>query len=426
MPLLKRGMCPVCNFCLRCEIARKAEFGRHAIYSPEIGQGQYGPDSANGPLDDVIILPKLFSKHRARKKAELGREPMFYDVKTDVEIGSFKSRLPLSVAALGSTKVANEYGVELSKGAAKAGIPLVIGENMFLMRGFDKRKSPKQPCLLDRALAYLDNLEDYGGLVIQGNLEDRNAGLFELIMSSKELEDAIQNKKIAFEIKLGQGAKPGLGGEVMIGRKRAKELKKHYAIIPDPDTTEAKVYERHSAPGTWTEDNLAKLVEEYDQPIWVKTAGYDDLVRQIEIVDGIVDLITLDGSGGTGMSPIVSMQTGYPTLKCLELAKFAKKSDVLLAGGLTNGADIVKTLALGADGVSMGRAFMIAQRVGKKKFEDGSKGIKNFVDALLAEVQMLTSALGKYELEDLDKSDVKALDKKISRLFVIGYVFDPA
>lgn len=96
-------------------------------------------------------MPKLFLPSRLMKSVKLGREPIFADVDTECEVGGFKLKVPLIMAALGSTDIANKRSLILSEGAARAGISMVIGENVVNMRGYDKRIG-NQPCLKERIL----------------------------------------------------------------------------------------------------------------------------------------------------------------------------------------------------------------------------------------------------------------------------------
>ncbi|MCD6164602.1 MAG: hypothetical protein J7J30_04125 [Candidatus Odinarchaeota archaeon] len=140
---------------------------------------------------------------RLKKSVELGREPLFIDVETETTLGGFKVKLPLVVAAMGSTDVANKRGLILSEGSARAGIIQVIGENVINMRGYDKRISG-QPCLKERILKYLEHVnDDCGGVLIQQNVEDANAELWNKIYSDKDLDEYIDRGLIGFEIKGG-------------------------------------------------------------------------------------------------------------------------------------------------------------------------------------------------------------------------------
>ncbi len=61
----------------------------------------------------------------------------------------------------------------------------MIGENVVNMRGYDCRLTD-QPYLRERILKYLKHVEeDYGGVVVQQNVEDVNYELWNKIYSDK-------------------------------------------------------------------------------------------------------------------------------------------------------------------------------------------------------------------------------------------------
>ncbi|MBI5884696.1 alpha-hydroxy-acid oxidizing protein [archaeon] len=101
-----------------------------------------------------------------------------------------------------------------------------------------------------------------------------------------------------------------------------------------------------------------------------------------------VKAVTVDGfGGGTGMSPWLIMNE-----TCLPSAVIMKKPlkadyDLLLAGGYVNGMDVAKAMMLGAKGVAMGRAMLIAANNAEKN----GQGIKNFVEATAEEVKMIAA-----------------------------------
>ena len=422
------------------EIAKKAKYGKDAVYPFDeldvygkalLGADVYMPGFPRfHTLDRLLLLPPAFTPRRLEKMAELLREPLYMDVDTTAVIGGFKVRLPVTVGSMGSTDVANRVGVELSVGSARAGIVMGIGENVATMRGYDKRRDPTQPCFKERLFAYLENVEDgFGGVVIQQSIEDAYDELWNKLYSDVDVEPYLEEGLVGFEIKVGQGAKPGLGGEVKVPRELALKLRDKYYLPEDPEKVVKDMYERHSAPGTFTEDILSSMIKllknNYPRAkVWIKTGPFRDLERVIEVSSRAgADAVIVDGKeGGTGMSPIVALKDlGYPTLVCLaKISRLKEKgvsSSLLIAGRLYNGGHVVKSLALGADGVSMGRPFIVAVQTA------GAEGVVNFVEALKVEVQMLTSALDKYSLGELSKEDVGALDREVAEMFGIEYVY---
>ncbi len=451
------------------EIFRRAKMGRLAIYPPkdEFGYNVFGADVHAKPkrfllLDDIILLPPQFTPERLEKGVELLREPLYTDASTEARIGGFRVRMPVNCAAMGGTHIANLIGPKIAKGCAKMGIIYSLGENIAAIRGYDKRLTA-QPSFKERAFAYLKNINEYGGLVIQQSVEDENVKLWERVYTDPDFDPYIEEGLIAFEIKAGQGAKPGLGGEVLVSREVALRIKDYYYIPDDPEKVIKDHYERHSAPGTFTEEILASQIRliRNNFPrvrVFLKTGPYRDLDRVIEVAsrEGI-DAITIDGKeGGTGMSPISSMNgLGLPTISCLSSIKRARErgieTSLVISGRLYGGLHVVKSLALGASAVAFGRPLVYAcfggvflapwfirnelfrnsllRDLGKKVLSFGMrgdscvKGVVNYLKSVEIEVKMLTSALGKYYMDRLSSEDVGALNRDLAELFSIRYIY---
>ena len=446
------------------EIILRARYGRRAIY-PFLSETSrfsiYGAQFVKryyDPLEDIIILPPQFTPLRLKKASELiSREPTFHDVDTKGKIGGFSVSFPLVQASMGSQEDWNKVSCFSARACAEFGIIYGIGENVSLTWGYDKRVSSSQPCFLNRVLTYLENCKELGGLVIQQNEEEAHGELWNRVYSDKRLDQYIQDGKIAFEIKGGQGAKPGLGGEKIVDRETAKKLKQRgYLIYPDPDLIKAKYYERHSSPDIFTKEILRNrirlLKNNYPRiKIWLKTSGYRDLENVIKVaLKEKVDCIVIDGKeGGTGMAPIASLKyLGLPVIACLKIIRKFYKEDIslVISGGLYDGSHIVKCLALGAAGIAMGRPFLIAcyaykfaeyflekelykskviGKIGRVMFKPNEKSIefvKNFLESLKIETQLLTSALGKYNLKDLGKEDLGSLKREVSEALGINYI----
>ncbi len=433
---------------LRTDVAWKAVMGRDALYPPDAGAdflpgltADEAPRPGRFSLDDLLLVPPLFTPLRMKRMMELGREPLFTDVDTSCVVGGFRSPVPFFVASMGSTSMANKRRLALARGAARSGVILGIGENVVTVRGYDKRLT-EEPCLKEAMVAYLQGLQGpHGGLVVQQSVEDANFELWNKVYSDPDLEEYFAKGLVGFEIKVGQGAKPGLGGEIRVPRDMALRLARKFYFPDDPESVVKERYERHSAPGTFLPEILEEMVKlaknNYPRArIWLKTGPFRDLGEQLEVAQRAgADAVSIDGAeGGTGMSPSVAMaDLGLPTVACLgtvhRVRTRGNRMGVVVSGGLWNGAHVVKALALGATAVAMGRPFVIAAN-GKADFfgeaggvEDPADGVANFIDATRVEVQMLTSALGKYAVGHLDGADVASLRPELAELFSIPYAY---
>ncbi len=281
--------------------------------------------------------------------AELLREPTFMDVNLESSLGGFKVSMPIVVGSMGSTAIASKFSLDIARAAAKAGIVMGIGENVATVRGYSRRYTRGHPSFKERLMAYLTNVDKYGGVIIQQNVEDAYDELWNKVYSDKDVEPYIEEGLVGFEIKMGQGAKPGLGGVIKIPREEAIRLKAKYHFEIDPERVRDKFITRYSVPGTYTEDILRGMIRfmktAYPRArIWIKLGPYRDVDRVISIAhEEGAHAVVIDGKeGGTGMAPSVAMKDlGYPTIVALKKIHDARKlgivdTSLLLAGRLYN------------------------------------------------------------------------------------------
>lgn len=174
----------------------------------------------------------------------------------------------------------------------------------------------------------------------------------------------------AVEIKIGQGAKPGIGGHLP-GKKIVGDVSKTRMI---PEGSDAISPAPHH--DIYSIEDLKQLVYSikeataYTKPVIVKIAAVHNVAA---IASGIArsgaDIIAIDGfRGGTGAAPTrIRDHVGIPVE--LALASVDKrlrdegirdKVSVVVGGGIRSSADVVKAVALGADSVYIGTAALIA------------------------------------------------------------------
>ena len=176
-------------------------------------------------------------------------------------------------------------------------------------------------------------------------------------------------KADAIEVVVGQGAKPG-GGGMLLGQKisdRVAEMRNLPKGIdqrsacrhPDwtgPDDLEIKI-------------NELREITDWEKPIYIKIGGARPYYDTALSVKAGADVIVIDGmQGGTAATQEVFIEhVGQPTLACIRPAVKAlqdlgmhRKVQLIVSGGIRNGADVAKALALGADAVSIGSAALVA------------------------------------------------------------------
>ncbi|MEB3851342.1 MAG: alpha-hydroxy-acid oxidizing protein [Desulfurococcales archaeon] len=418
------------------EIVARAILGRRALYPRGYGAVAFG-----GPrrgcrrsppaMEDLLVLaPPAFTPGRLEVLAEKFREPLYSDVETGGTLGGFRVRLPLAVASMGSTDVASRYSLAIARGAARAGVVYGVGENVATVRGYDRRLTRGHPSLLERLTAYLSEAAErgLGGVTIQQSVEDAYDELWNRVYSDKRIDPYIDEGMVAFEVKVGQGAKPGLGGVIRVPRGEAERLSRKYRLDFDPGGRWAT---RYSAPATFTAEILRGMIRNMRTSyprvrIWVKLGGFRDALEAVRIAAGEgADAVVLDGGeGGTGLAPIPALRhLGLPTIAMAAAARRARELgysvDIMLSGGLYSGFHLVASLALGASGIAAGRPFLIAAAAA------GPRGVERYVESVLVEAQMLASALGKYRLDRLGPEDLAAVDPHAARALGVAYALNP-
>ena len=176
-------------------------------------------------------------------------------------------------------------------------------------------------------------------------------------------------KADAIEMVVGQGAKPG-GGGMLLGQKISDRVAEMRTLPKGIDQRSACRHPDWTGPDDM-EIKLQELREitNWEKPIYVKVGGTRPYYDVALCVKSGADVIVLDGmQGGTAATQEVFIEhVGIPTLACIRPAVQAlqdlgmhRKVQLIVSGGIRNGADVAKALALGADAVSIGTAAMVA------------------------------------------------------------------
>ena len=174
----------------------------------------------------------------------------------------------------------------------------------------------------------------------------------------------------AIEIKMGQGAKPGIGGHLP-GAKILEDVSRTRMI---PMGTDAISPAPHH--DIYSIEDLRQLVlslkeaTEYKKPVIVKIAAVHNVAA---IASGIArsgaDIIEIDGyRGGTGAAPTrIRDNVGIPIELALASVDQRLRDEgirnevsVVVAGSIRSSSDVVKAIALGADACYIGTAALLA------------------------------------------------------------------
>lgn len=138
---------------------------------------------------------------------------------------------------------------------------------------------------------------------------------------------------------------------------------------------------------TW--DDIAWVREHWDGKLLVK--GVLDPEDARKAVDAGVDGLVVSNHGGRQLDAVASAARALPEVA----AAVGDRVEVLADGGVRNGLDVVKLLALGAKACLIGRgwAWAVAAR--------GETGVRHVIDGLRADIDVALGLTGTTDVADL-------------------------
>ncbi|PIP24457.1 MAG: FMN-binding glutamate synthase family protein [Candidatus Nealsonbacteria bacterium CG23_combo_of_CG06-09_8_20_14_all_37_18] len=359
-------------------------------------------------FDDLVFVP-----------AQLAKRPVDYfmeEISSKTIIGKNSKKpivleTPIIIGAMSFGALSKEAKIALAKASTMAGTMENTGEGGVLPeeREFSRR------------------------LIIQ-----YSTGRF-------GITEEILKKADAVEIKIGQGAKPGQGG--LLPKEKITEEIAQIRNVPVGKDIHSPAYHLDIK----NIDDLEKKVNWLKSltggvPIIIKLAA-GDIENDVGLaVKANPDIIAIDGmEGGTGAAPeVISNEVGTPTLVALARArkildKIGARQELWIGGGLNNGGDFAKALALGADAVFCATSLLIAMGctycrlcyLGKcpkgiatqdvelrKKLnvEESAQKIANFIKNSTEEIKMIAGVCGENDIHKLNKGHLRALNSEIARI----------
>ena len=307
--------------------------------------------------------------------AQLSKLPLnrSQPVSTRTVIGSaaaipMELETPLIVSHMSFGALSREAKLALAKGSAQVGAGMCSGEGGVL------------PECLAAAHRYI----------------------FEYVPNKYSVTDETFQGAAAVEIKIGQSAKPGMGGHLP-GHKVTAEIASARGKREGRDIISPSHF-----PDIRTRDELKATVDRLRErsggkPIGIKlAAGHIEADLDIALYAG-ADFITIDGrAGGTGAAPkVVKNAASVPTLFALARARAvldergADHVSLIITGGLRVSSDFAKALAMGADAIAVATAAMMAVGCQQYRICDSGKcplGIATQDPALRARLDVDKSA----------------------------------
>jgi methylamine---glutamate N-methyltransferase subunit C len=300
------------------------------------------------------------------------------------------------------------------------------------------------------------------GGMLRAEREHSKTLIYEVLPSRYGINIHDMRMADAIELTVGQGAKPGTGG-LLLGSKVSQKIAEQRDL---PMGVDQRSPARH--PDFLGPDDMVIKVEElreatdWQVPIFIKMGAsrvYDDV--KLAAKAG-ADVVVVDGmEGGTGASPAIFQEhTGIPTLAAVCEARAALEDlglygevQLIIAGGIRDGVDAAKAMALGADACYIGTAALIGLNCNKPvheedyhalgaapgachhchtglcpvgittqdpelmkrlDIEEGAERIRNLLYAMTIEIQMLARSCGKSDVHHLEPEDMVALTLEAS------------
>jgi glutamate synthase domain-containing protein 2 len=359
------------------------------------------------------------------KGAQLAKTPLNEDqpVRTETIIGPAAQHplvldTPLFVSHMSFGALSREIKIALARGSASAGTAICSGE----------------------------------GGILEDELQAAHKYIFEYVPNRYSVTDENLQRVDAIEIKIGQSAKPGMGG-LLPGSKVTPEIATVRGRPEGRDVISPSHFD-----DIRTRDDLRRKVEwlrekSDGKPIGVKIAA-GNIEADLEVaVYAQPDFITLDGrAGATGAAPkVVKDATSIPTIFAICRARRyldeqqLNNISLVATGGLRISSDIAKALALGADAAAVATAALMAagcqqyricntgrcpvgvtsqdpQLRGRLDVDRSAERLENFLRVTTDELRTFARLAGHSDVHQLSPTDICTVNSEISSHTAIEHV----
>ncbi len=327
----------------------------------------------------------------------------------------------------------------------KAKHPIVIDTPIYVTHMSFGELSKELKIVLARGTAAVNTAMGSGeGGILEETISIAHQYIFEYVTNRYGVTDENLKRVDAVEIKIGQSAKPGMGGSLP-GSKVTEEVGKMRNRSPGVDINSPASYE-----DIRNKDDLRKKVswlreKTGGKPVGIKfAAGHVEADLEVALY-AKPDFITIDGRPGAtaGALKFVKEATSVPTLFAVARArKYLDDHNIndvtlVITGGLRTSPDFAKVLALGADAVAIGSAALMASACQQYRIcdtgncpvgvtsqvpklrkrvdvEASAKRLENFLRLSTEELKAFARLTGNNNVHDLSVGDLVTTTSEIS------------
>lgn len=290
------------------------------------------------------------------------------------------------------------------------------------------------------------------GGILPESLENAYKYIFEYVPNKYSVTEENLKRVDAVEIKIGQSAKPGMGGH-LLAEKVTREIARIRGVGEGRDIVGPSRFEEITS-----KEDLKRTVRWLRQasggkPIGIKfAAGHVEADLEVAL-HAEPDFITIDGrAGATAAAPkFIKAAASVPTVFAVHRAgKFLHEKGVtdvslVITGGLRISADFAKALALGADAVAIGTSALMA--IGCRQYricstgkcpmgittqdpflranfdmDKSARGLENFLGVSTDELKDFARLTGNDDVHKLSRTDLCTTNSEISNHTGIEHV----
>ena len=398
----------------------------------------------NAKVQEDIHIKSQIGRYRIRGYGAARPMPHLSDIafRRDISIGSMTDPDVLSKVQL-TTEVGGRSGAN----PLKLSMPVMIAPMSYGALS----KSAKLALAIASRLSGISENTGEGGMSKEQR-EEAGQLIYQCLAGRLGWNIHDMQKANGLEIYISQGAKPGLGGQLM-AKKVTPEIARIRGI---PAGIDLRSPSRH--PDVLGADDLVIKVEEFREatgyriPVSVKLGAgrvRDDI--KIAWKDGF-DFVELDGmQGSTGAAGNEVLEfVGIPTLSAIQEARDALAEvggldmPIVLMGGIKDGIDTIKALALGAHAVAMGTSAIIAggciaclqchagtcvtgiatqdpEHEKRYNVPVEARNIHHFLESVRWQIAAITHALGYSDPHEVSRDDLVALTPEAAAITRLPY-----